>query len=145
MLRHTRKTNTRKRIVLALVALVAGATVAPQVGSASPAPAAKSHPLKITIRTKQVSSNKISGPISGTEGKGSASGTSTPPKVTYRWKFARGVINATSTGGSLNGTKVTSTFTISGGTKKYRNSTGEGKVTGDRATGIFRFVGTISY
>jgi hypothetical protein len=144
VLRPTSKTYTRKAVVLALGVLVAGATLAPATGSASAAPVSKSHRLKLTARIKQVS-NKLSGPMTGTEGKGSASGTSAPPRVTYRWRFARGVINATSVGGRLEGTKVSSTFTIAGGTRKYRHSTGQGNVTGDMATGVFRFVGTISY
>ena len=132
--------HPRKLIVLSLV-VVAAIVVAPQAGAAA---VSERHPLDITLRAEQTGST-FSGSLTGTEGDGSARVTSQRPKVAYRMRFANGLLNVTSVGGRLHGTKVTSTFRILGGTKKYKGATGQGKLTGDTQTGIFRFVGTISY
>lgn len=134
--------NPCTRIPLPLVAiLLGGALIVPQTASARAAPSVTKHRLDVTVHGRQ-NGMKITGTVMGSEGKGRVEGTSKPPKGAYRFTFRKGVMNLTSVG-PVKGTKVTGTFKVRGGTRKYRGARGTGKMTGDVRTGVFRFAGTI--
>lgn len=131
--------------VLVAVAALALAAPAPGIAFAAKGPAPKkTRTLRLDLKT-QSTGTTYTGTITGSEGKGTASGVSKPPTATHRFTFKKGSLRLTSTSKKTDDTHTTGTFKITGGTGKYKGATGKGTLTGDITAKTIRFVGKIRY
>jgi hypothetical protein len=136
--------SRKKLTVFVSAALAVGVVAGPQVGTA----AAKTQKITMTIKgNKPGSIDDIRGKITSKQlGKGTQSGKVVLPNSFYTWKFKGGTLVSKGSG-TLTGTKVKGKWKLTKGKSKgkFKGATGGGTLTGDIATGVFKFTGTIKY
>ncbi|WCB95268.1 hypothetical protein DSM104299_04011 [Baekduia alba] len=122
----------------AAVAISACALIAPASGVASKALVVKS--------TGTQKGTAISGKIvGGSIGKGTYAGkvTNGGSGSVITWKVKGGTLRVTTAAGIV-GRAVKGTFTVTGGTGKYKGAKGKGKLNGNLNSGLFTFTGSLS-
>jgi hypothetical protein len=137
-----------RKAVTAIVtgALVSGALLVPQLGSAKNATKAKrSHSFTIVSNGAPKGTRLIAKLTSPQFGKGNGDGQLRNPKATYIFKFPSGTIYGHGVSQPPKGTSVTGTWVVDRGTKKFKGIKGKGTFTGSLATFKFVFKAKATY
>ena len=136
------KTRSLVLLLCALCALLAAGIVA-----SSAAAKAKSHNVNMKI-TKPCApkGTHICGTYGGSPfGTCKMTGTLVIPRSTQTWKCAKGNITVKAVGTTGAANDAAGTWTMKGGTGKYKHIRGSGKFHGKLSTGIFTYTGTAKY